>query len=168
MIKNFTIIVLLLLSGVCGCSNGSKLSGLVPANGELQVNGKVMAGATISFNPVNESRAASAITDANGKFKAMTLNPADGIYPGEYVITVTKIEERGEIKEIAVKDEKERNDQNIEDTREIIEHIPQKYVARDTSDLKITIPNEGDKNITLNLTGEVDLTPKKVKDLKKQ
>jgi hypothetical protein len=163
----FTIIALSMLFCVCGCNKGSTLSGLVPASGELLVNGKPVEGATISFHLVEQTRAASAITDRNGKFTVMTLNPSDGIYSGEYLITVTKIEERGELKESG-EENKGKDEWIIQDTREIIEYIPQKYVDSNTSDLKITIPAKGDKNILLHLTGEVDLTPKKVSELKRR
>jgi hypothetical protein len=166
MNKNITIFLTTVLLFAFGCGkNNSSLSGLVPASGELRFNNKPVAGAAIYFNPVGQSKSASAITDSGGNFAVMTLNPRDGIYPGEYVITVTKIEHRGEMRE---EEKAGSRELIIHDSREIIEHLPTKYAEPDTSDLKITIPEKGNKNIVIDLTGEVDLTPKKAKDIKRR
>ncbi|MDR2643105.1 MAG: carboxypeptidase-like regulatory domain-containing protein [Planctomycetaceae bacterium] len=162
---NVTIIMTVVLLCAFGCGNNSSLTGLVPAAGVLRFNGKPVDGATIFFNPVGQTKAASAITDNNGNFTVMTLNPHDGIYSGEYIITVTKIERRGEMRETQTE---QSRTPIIHDTREIIEHLPSKYADLETTDLKITIPKNGNKNIVINLTGTIDLTPKKVKDIERR
>ncbi|MDR0609974.1 MAG: carboxypeptidase-like regulatory domain-containing protein [Planctomycetaceae bacterium] len=165
MNKMITIFIL----GVClllclGCGN-SNLDGLVPAKGVLKFNGQPVAGASVIFNPVDQTRSASGLTDANGNFTMMTLNPGDGVYPGEYIVTVTKIEYRGEMREEHSEGSRETI---VHDTREMIEHLPSKYAAADTTDLKVTIPADGNKKIAFDLTGEVDTTPKKLKDVQRR
>jgi hypothetical protein len=161
MNKNIIFFAFVMLSCVLiGCNKSVGLTGLVSASGELRLNGEPVDNATILFYPVGQTRAASAVTDKNGNFNVMTLNPNDGIYPGDYIITVTKIEQHGEI----IEDSRDEKKPPI-DTREIIYFLPSKYSELDTTDLKITIPKNGNNNIALNLTGEINLTPKKVKEL---
>ncbi|MDR0871195.1 MAG: carboxypeptidase-like regulatory domain-containing protein [Planctomycetaceae bacterium] len=148
----FLFIVLL-----AGCSQSGRLSGLVPAQGVVKFNGEVVAGADITFSPSGDARPGTATTDASGKFSLMTLNPGDGIYPGEYTVTVKKTEVTGEYKRGRV------NGKFVaEDTRQYIEHLPAKYGAITTSDIKLTISPKGDKNIEINLAGEVSTKPAKL------
>jgi hypothetical protein len=163
MNKIMTIFIFSVCLLCFGCNNGSKLDGLVPARGVLKLDGKPVSDATVIFKPVGQTRSAIGTTDANGNFSMMTLNPNDGVYPGEYIVTATKTEYRGEIREEQPKGSDERS-KIIHDNREIIEHLPLKYAASDTTDLKITIPAGGNKKIAFDLTGEVDTTPKKLKD----
>jgi hypothetical protein len=164
MNKMITLFVFCVCLLCFGCNN-SQLDGLVPAKGVLKFNGQPVAGAAVTFNPVGQTRSASGLTDAGGNFTMMTLNPGDGVSPGEYVVTVTKIEYRGEMREERTAGSRETI---VHDSREMIEHLPSKYAAADTTDLKITIPADGNKKMAFDLTGEVDTTPKKLKDLQRR
>ncbi|MDR1268031.1 MAG: carboxypeptidase-like regulatory domain-containing protein [Planctomycetaceae bacterium] len=162
MKKIFTIFVLSMCLICFGC-NSSKLDGLSPAGGVVKFNGQPVGNALVIFNPVGETRAASATTNANGSFTMMTLNPGDGVYPGEYIVTVTKAEYRGEMRE-----EGSGKNRVVIDTREVIEHLPLQYADVKSSGLTATIPANGNKKIELNLTGEADTSPKKVNELKRR
>jgi len=96
-------------------------------------------------------RSASATTDARGRFTLMTLQPADGAFPGSYKVTVEKTETTGELRSEG-DDERSR----IVDTRMITDLLPLKYIDVNTSDLTVEIPPKGDKQIVLELSGEVD------------
>ncbi|MDR0521592.1 MAG: DUF4198 domain-containing protein [Planctomycetaceae bacterium] len=133
-----------------GCSPSTRLSGLVPAEGVVLHNGSPVSGATVSFIPLGETRSAVAVTDANGRFKMMTLHPADGIMAGGYVITLSKTEEIGGGK----------RDEDSAAEPLIVQHLPVKYAERETTNLRITVSAKGDRNIRLELTGEADTTPK--------
>ncbi|MDR1957484.1 MAG: carboxypeptidase-like regulatory domain-containing protein [Planctomycetaceae bacterium] len=166
MSKSVSVLVLMICTLFCaGCGKSGGLGGLVPAKGVLKFNGQPVEGASVTFHPTGQTRSASAITDAKGNFTAMTLNLNDGIYPGEYIVTVTKIEQRGEIREEHPEGSRQPV---IHDTREVIEHLPPEYGGKNTTGLKILIPESGEKNIEFNLTGDVDRTPKKVKDLQRR
>jgi hypothetical protein len=160
-------IITIFIFGVClfsfGCNN-NQLTGLVPAKGTLTFNGKPIAGASVTFNPVGQTRSASGITDAQGNFSMMTLVPNDGVYPGEYIVTVDKTEYRGEMHEELDKETKKRI---VHDTREVIEHLPLKYAEANTTDLKVTIPDNGNTKLIFELTGEADSTPKKLSEIKR-
>jgi hypothetical protein len=151
--KKFLIISIFLLAMV-GCKQSS-LSGLVPAVGTVTHDGKTVGNATIVFIPANNTegmRSASGTTDTNGKFTMTTLVPNDGVFPGEYVVTIDKVESIGEYKV----DEKHK----VTDTTQIINHLPLKYGNAETSGLTVSISPSGDKKLLFELTGEVDLTPK--------
>jgi len=96
MIKIKTKIVALcvgfmLLVCLGGCNDPSRLKGLVPAEGIVYYDDAPLAGAVVKFFPQDASgRTATSMTDDSGKFIMMTLNPKDGVAPGEYNVTVVK------------------------------------------------------------------------------
>ena len=80
-----------------GC-NKKRMKGLVPAQGVVTLNGEPVAGAMIMFTPVQigtEAVAASTTTDEKGAFKMTTVDPGDGVFPGDYNVTVVKDEFQG-------------------------------------------------------------------------
>ena len=149
------LFVLLLLTG-CGRSG---LPGLVPAAGIVTLNDVPVEGASVSFSPKSgtpDTRSASATTDKNGKFIATTLDYGDGMSPGEYLILVTKTT-------TVTSGTLSTDEKKIRDNRQVTNHLPSKYGSKDTTDLTVTIPAKGNKNIELKLEGKVDLTPQKPK-----
>ena len=133
-----------------GCGGDAKLSGLVPASGKLTLDDAPLAGAVISFQPQSEGRSATATTDAAGAFQVMTLSPNDGIFPGDYNITVTKSEIVGKTYTEAEIDDmiaKTGEGPKIE-TKQV---VPVKYLSADTSGLSVSVPSEGNKSIALEL-----------------
>lgn len=91
-------IFLLALLGLCvclGCGSEPGLEGLVEVTGLITYQGSPIEGATVAFVPESEGRAASGLTDADGKFKLTTLKPGDGARPGRYKVTVSKVENLG-------------------------------------------------------------------------
>lgn len=73
-----------------GC--GEPGIGTVPASGVVLVDGKPITGVMVTFHPDGAGRAASASTDAEGKFKLTTITNGDGALPGLYKISVSKHE----------------------------------------------------------------------------
>lgn len=142
------------------CQNGSRLEGLVPASGVVMFEKKPVEGASVIFAPIStsgEKRVATATTDAKGHFSMMTLNPGDGVYPGEYAVTVAKAEQLGEVVVETLPDG--RVQRNSTDGR-IRNLLPLKYADAKTSELKVVISEKGDKKIEFQLEGEIDDTPK--------
>jgi hypothetical protein len=91
-------IFLLALFGLCvclGCGSETGLEGLVEVSGLITYDGKPVEAATVAFVPEGEGRAASGMTDADGKFQLTTLKPGDGARPGRYKVTVSKVENLG-------------------------------------------------------------------------
>lgn len=85
----------LLLFLPAGCGPSVPLDGAVPVHpvaGTLTHQGKPMAGAIVTFYPLNPvgkfDPAPSATADADGRYKLTTYNTADGAPVGEYKVTV--------------------------------------------------------------------------------
>jgi Carboxypeptidase regulatory-like domain len=76
--------------GISGCGNPG--IGTVPVTGTVKADGQPIEGATVIFSPNGGGRAASGITDAQGKYKLTTVEAGDGALPGSYKIAVTKFE----------------------------------------------------------------------------
>src|SRR5713101_5223669 len=72
-----------LLTGAgCGNQNISKVEGVVT------LDGAPLSGATVSFMPVGEGRAASGLTDGTGYFRLTTFRTDDGALAGDYRVIV--------------------------------------------------------------------------------
>ncbi|MCL2622076.1 MAG: carboxypeptidase-like regulatory domain-containing protein [Planctomycetaceae bacterium] len=147
---------------MCGCHRAPRLSGLVTASGTLTHNDQSVAGATIMFAPApgspSDNRAASAITDASGKFSLFTLIPGDGAFPGTYRVMVSKTEAAGG----GMVEGTEGDNPKFLDDRTSIDYLPKKYKDPETSGIEVTIPPKGTKTIEIKLEGEVDTTPQRI------
>jgi len=80
-----------------------------------------------------------ALTDANGKFIAMTFEQGDGLVPGSFTVTVVKtvggeLTENSEAPPVPVK--------NV---------LPRKYERRETSPLKVEVKKGEPNNFTFDL-----------------
>lgn len=81
----------------CGNQEGGVVVETVPVSGILTHKGKPLPGYTVLFMPVNGERAASGITDEQGKFVLGSNDVGDGAPIGKYNIAVTYMPElRGE------------------------------------------------------------------------
>lgn len=79
-------VVSLVLAG-CG---GSDRPETIPVSGAVLYNGNPVEGATVSFWGPDASRAATGVTDAEGKFTLSMYSVNDGALAGENKVTVTK------------------------------------------------------------------------------
>lgn len=149
-----------------GCSK-ARLEGLVPAEGVVTLNGEAVEGATVMFapktyDPSRPKGSAQAVTDASGKFKMTTLDPGDGVFPGDYYVTVTKDRVEGGMSLEEVKRRRENPDADDEPAPEqtLVRELPDRYADINTSGLDQSIPAEGNARIELALEGEVDSSPR--------
>ncbi len=154
-------------AGLVGCSK-ARIKGLVPVEGVVTLNGEPVSGATVMFapkkhDPSRPKGSAQAVTDASGKFKMSTLDPGDGVFPGDYYVTVTKDRVEGGLSLEEVKRQHENpelRDDASEPEQTLVRELPDKYADINSSGLDQTIPAEGNKNLELALEGEVDATPR--------
>lgn len=166
-------IALALVAALCcslvGTGCGKKgLEGLVPVEGVVTLNGETVEGATVMFapktyDPSRPKGSAQAVTDASGKFVMSTLQPDDGVFPGDYYVTVTKERIEGGLSLEEVKRQHENpelRDDASEPEQTLIRELPDKYADINSSGLDQTIPAEGNKKLELALEGEVDATPR--------
>lgn len=78
-----------ILAVVCLALLGCGGSKTPHVTGTIKFKGKPLAGAHVSFWPVEGTgRAASGFTDSNGRFKLGTLSADDGAAPGQYRVSV--------------------------------------------------------------------------------
>ncbi|MDR3232554.1 MAG: carboxypeptidase-like regulatory domain-containing protein [Planctomycetaceae bacterium] len=149
--KHIITITLLLVLFAAGCGQRG-LQGLAQVSGTITLNGQPLDGATISLLPVTEGlRAAGAVSDASGNFRVTTLHSNDGVQPGEYLISVTKVHLEGVLPAAEVRklkaEGKEYNPTQIQ-------RIPEKYLKAETSDLKIAVKSGRNDKLVLTLEGE--------------
>ncbi|MDD3590455.1 MAG: carboxypeptidase-like regulatory domain-containing protein [Thermoguttaceae bacterium] len=98
MKKKFTSVLILLLALAVVVSVGcTKKKSFVPVEGTLTLDGEPFEGATVCFTPVDEAVgvAAAGTTDASGHF-VVTTGVDVGCVPGDYKVTVFKIETSGD------------------------------------------------------------------------
>ncbi|MDO4588184.1 MAG: carboxypeptidase-like regulatory domain-containing protein [Planctomycetia bacterium] len=146
-----------------GCGSPSRSRpGLVKASGSVVYNGQPVAGANVMFYPETsgpDTGAASAITDAEGKFELMTDSPKDGALPGKYKITVNK---QAQYIDGILKADWEK--QNTTETGQVAPYdkdkikteylVPQRYSTLNSSPLVQEIPAGGIKEIKIELSDD--------------
>ncbi len=97
MPKPWALLALLLcpaLLTTAGCGG----PGLSKVQGVVTLDGAPLSGATVSFMPVGQGRAAAGMTDGDGSFQLTTFRTDDGALPGDYrVIVVLDDQERKEV-----------------------------------------------------------------------
>jgi len=143
IVKFSSIVLLLACFSLPGCSK-SGIPGLVPVHGTVFFEGAPLEEATIAFKPAEGTegaRMAIAKTDEQGKFQLMTLNPGDGIKPGTYTVTVTKI----------IVDVEKAKRVPEHEAQPVIHLVPERYTSYQTSGIELTIGPKGDKNIEIRL-----------------
>ena len=135
-----------------GCGNKNGLSGLVPAKGVVTYKGSPVEGATLLFVPAgtasSEQRSASATTEADGTFVVMTLQPKDGIFPGQYKVVITKLVPD---KVYTEEELKASNGKGIAPPK-FTNKLPAKYADQTKTPESITFDKKGNTNIVLELT----------------
>ena len=134
-----------------GCGKGNGLSGLVPAKGVIKYNGLPVEGATVTFVPdgatSSEQRTASATSDSNGRFEVMTLQPKDGIFPGQYKVLVKKLAPD----KVYTKEDFAANPKGLAPPK-YTNQLPAKYADQKSTPESIVFDKKGNTNIALELT----------------
>jgi hypothetical protein len=138
-----------------GC-NHSGLSGLVVCKGKVTLDTVPVEGATVTFIPNvenskegNKQRNAFSITDSAGRFTMTTLKENDGVYSGEYWVIVTKYEQSGEFVKTGEIDPGTGEDILFEKS---VNRLPAIYENYRESQLRVTVPDSGVRDIVLELT----------------
>lgn len=135
------IIVPLVLS-LSGCGGGPKdRPKLAPTGGIVRFKGEPLPKATVTFYP-EKGTAGVGVSDDKGAFQVKT-NGQLGAVIGPHKVTVTLAQQSSG--EIPPADGKEL--ELLKETK-----LPAKYSDQNTTDLKLTIPAGGDKELVLDLT----------------
>jgi len=142
---------------LAGCG-GEERPDLVPVSGVVTYQGKPVVGAEVVFHNDDAPRAASGVTDAQGKFRLTSYEDFDGAVPGECIVTVAKVETDAAINDANAEDPSAAYGEGMMaaasgDMSEIAKNeLPEKYADPSTSGLTVTIKKEGpNDNIELKL-----------------
>ncbi|PQO25176.1 hypothetical protein C5Y96_25050 [Blastopirellula marina] len=142
------ILMLLLVSSFAmslGC--GSEVADDRPARakvtGKVMLNGAPVENARIQFHAVNKSQGAIGQTTADGTFTVTTYVAGDGALPGDYVVTISKVEVQDGLSE----DEKLKMQEMGRPVPppKTKEHMPPQYTKSTASPLKVTV-KAGEEN----------------------
>ena len=115
--------------------------------GTVIMQGKPVEGAVITFVPTaTDGDAASAITDADGKYELTTWQAGDGARPGEYRVKVNKQEQATVdlakmVKNLSIEEEQKIYVESKKLPPPAKCLVPSKYLDESTSGLSHTVPN---------------------------
>lgn len=130
---------LLLSMSVClvlGCSGKAML----PVEGTITLDGKPLDGAAISFVPAEGGRPCSGQTDAQGHFTLASYVAGDGVPPGEYKVTVVKLDARRQAEAAPVEEGAADQQQVMGNIEQAVKFLtPLKYSSPATTDLKVDV-----------------------------
>jgi hypothetical protein len=128
-----------------GCPNSSQPA-TYRVTGTVTMMGKPVDGAVITFVPTStEGQAASAITDADGKYALTTWQAGDGARPGDYRVKINKQEQTAVdpskvVKNLTIEEEQKIYVENKKPRPPAKSLMPSKYQDESTSGLSHTVP----------------------------
>jgi hypothetical protein len=85
-------VIAIALTLVWGCGKTDTRARRVPVSGTVLYKGQPAAEATVLFDPVGNTPAATGKTDASGRYQLTTFDANDGAVPGEYKVVVRKVQ----------------------------------------------------------------------------
>ncbi|MCA8996126.1 MAG: carboxypeptidase regulatory-like domain-containing protein [Planctomycetaceae bacterium] len=137
-----------------GCSGGSDADANRPTrisvSGSVSFKSAPVEGATVTFHPTAvPGTGAFGVTDADGKFVMGTFESSDGVVPGSYKVTITKLE-------AAASSQPGVDDPNYDPTKpepEPKNELPEKYSKQHTTDLTVEVGNEPKSDVKFELEG---------------
>ena len=134
---------------LAGCNN-KLIPGGVEARGVVLLDGEPLEGATVIFSPQGSGRSANAMTNQLGEFSLGTIEPADGVLPGEYQVAIIKSivdEKRITVDPLAVQ---EKTGQ-FPPSPPNINIVPRKFANPEKSGLSATIADDGTTDLKFEL-----------------
>lgn len=137
------------ISLLVGCSDDKWLADRpepVSAAGTVLYNDQPVEGAVVTFVPQGHQHAASARTDADGQFSMRTFGDMEGAVPGEYIVTVMKVERS------SAGPSPTSDDAVVPEPTETW-LLPGRYSNAATSGLTASVSEEGVKDLVFELEG---------------
>jgi len=144
MHSRFVPFLLLVAIACSGCGGGAAADApkLAPAAGVLKYKGQPVPNAAITFFP-DKGPVGTATSDDKGAFQIKT-NGALGAVVGNHKVTAINAPPPGEIPPA--------DGHVMEYAKKMKGVIPPKYNSKETTDLKIEIPEAGNEQLTLDAT----------------
>ncbi|TWU28375.1 carboxypeptidase-like regulatory domain-containing protein [Bythopirellula polymerisocia] len=134
-----------------GCGQGVEMA---PVSGVVNVDGQPVAGAGVTFIPVDGGRPAWATTDEAGRFELSSKDPGDGARVGDYLVTLVDapypVSSGPELADPGLASVFEGRQQSRKNTKKTM--IDLKYASRSTSDLRFTVVAEKENMAEFNFT----------------
>jgi hypothetical protein len=75
---------------VAGCGSRPVNPDMAPVSGTVTYQGQPVADANVAFHA--DERGSFAVTDSQGRFQLQSEQPGDGAIPGEYSVSISKME----------------------------------------------------------------------------
>lgn len=147
MLLRSIALTLLASTSLLGCSNsGPKV---VPAGGTIKtLSGAPCKDAFIVFHPLEKARLHDpkplANADESGNFTLRTFTMDDGAAPGEYGVTIVWADKSSNQREFSI---------SGEGSAAATDRLGGKYGNPKDPKIKVTIPAEGNKSISLQVDG---------------
>lgn len=101
-----------LVFSLVGCQGEETSLKVIPFEGEVRVNGRPIAGASVVFHALDSSKASfvpAGTTDHEGKFRLTSVKEFDGAPTGEYKVSITWFRSLGNPSKVQEGDETVRN-----------------------------------------------------------
>jgi hypothetical protein len=141
----------LLATAGCGNQNLSKVEGVVT------LDGAPLSGATVSFMPVGQGRAASGLTDGDGYFQLTTFRTDDGALAGDYrvIVVVDDVEKRDLTTDEGMREARlgtmtpQGKKKQAEKKSKKPSHVPEIYRDIKKTPLKEVVPTNGKIELAL-------------------
>jgi len=119
-----------------GCSGKAML----PVEGTVTLDGEPLAGAAVSFVPAEGGRPSTGQTDDQGHFTLASYTANDGVPPGEYKITVIKLDARRQAEAAPVEEGSEAEEQTMGAMEQSVRFLtPVKYSSPALTDLRVEV-----------------------------
>ena len=147
-----------LIMASLGCNQGPQkpddLPALTPCTITVTHNGSPVEGASVLLSPKSGKHSAAGTTDASGKAAMKTNGMYDGVAAGEFLVTVTKLEDTGYVAPPEPEDPKEweKWEEELKNQPQPKNLLPEKYASFGTSELTVTISEGSPVEQTLELT----------------
>ena len=152
----FTIVCVGILSLVvaigCGGNSDPRAKGLVPASGVVTLDGTPIGEVTMTFHHTqpSEKPGGACLSKPDGTFAVNTFGDGDGIFPGEYKVTLSKASVTYPISDEEIL-QLELQEKPIPSPT-TVQSFPKKYLNKDTTDIIVTIPEKGSKELKIEAT----------------
>lgn len=136
-----------------GCTGGEPADDRperTPVSGIVTYNGEPVEGALVTFTPTElTGSGANGRTDADGRFEMGTYEATDGVRPGSYQVSITKVP-------VTIADQPSEDDPNYDPNAsteaEPQNVLPAKYADWSTSGFTVDVGNEAITDLKFELT----------------
>jgi hypothetical protein len=135
--------LLILFGTIVGCSS----SNTHPVRGRVLLDEKPVAGAAVTFMPVNgNGRPPTGMTDQDGVFQLTSFKKNDGALSGDYIVVVSRTDAVPPPPEAEPGDSKSviEHYKGLKAKRSKSPPLPSVYADAAKSPLRVTVPTEGE------------------------